>query len=41
LATRFGGTVDGVAIRPAFAEIVAPDPIVAVSIPPADWDEGG
>jgi nucleotide-binding universal stress UspA family protein len=28
-----------VALRPAFAEIVAPDPIVAVSIPPADWDE--
>jgi nucleotide-binding universal stress UspA family protein len=39
LAVRFGGTIDGIAIRPAFAEIVAPDPIVAVSIPPADWDE--
>lgn len=38
-ATRFNSTVDGVALRPAFAEIVAPDPIVAVSIPPADWDE--
>jgi nucleotide-binding universal stress UspA family protein len=38
-AGRFGGTVDGVALRPAFAEIVAPDPIVAVSVPPADWDE--
>ena len=29
----------GVALRPAFAEIVAPDPIVAVTIPPADWNE--
>ena len=27
------------ALRPAFAEIVAPDPIVAVTIPPADWNE--
>ncbi len=39
LARRFDATVEGVALRPAFAEIVAPDPIVAVSIPPADWDE--
>jgi nucleotide-binding universal stress UspA family protein len=39
LAVKFGASIDGVAIRPAFAEIVAPDPIVAVSIPPADWDE--
>lgn len=39
LGERFGATVDGIALRPAFAEIVAPDPIVAVSIPPADWDE--
>lgn len=38
-AQLFGGTVDGVALRPAFAEIVAPDPIVAVTIPPADWNE--
>jgi nucleotide-binding universal stress UspA family protein len=38
-AHRFGSTIDGVALRPAFAEIVAPDPIVAVSIPPTDWDE--
>jgi nucleotide-binding universal stress UspA family protein len=36
---RFDATIEGVALRPAFAEIVAPDPIVAVSIPPADWDE--
>ena len=36
----FDATIEGVALRPAFAEIVAPDPIVAVSIPPADWDEG-
>lgn len=39
MAERFGATVDGVAMRPAFAEVVAPDPIVAVTIPPADWDE--
>jgi nucleotide-binding universal stress UspA family protein len=39
LAGLSGGTVEGVALRPAFAEIVAPDPIVAVTIPPADWNE--
>ena len=39
LANPFEGTVEGVALRPAFAEIVAPDPIVAVTIPPADWNE--
>jgi nucleotide-binding universal stress UspA family protein len=39
LAGLFEGTVEGVALRPAFAEIVAPDPIVAVTIPPADWNE--
>jgi nucleotide-binding universal stress UspA family protein len=39
LANLFEGTVEGVALRPAFAEIVAPDPIVAVTIPPADWSE--
>ena len=39
LASPFEGTVEGVALRPAFAEIVAPDPIVAVTIPPADWNE--
>ncbi|MDX2204791.1 MAG: universal stress protein [Hyphomicrobiaceae bacterium] len=38
-ASLFEGTVEGVALRPAFAEIVAPDPIVAVTIPPADWNE--
>lgn len=41
LANRFEATVDGVALRPAFAEVIAPDPIVAVSIPPQDWDETG
>ena len=40
LAERFDANVDGVALRPAFAEVVAPDPIVAVTLPPADWDEG-
>jgi nucleotide-binding universal stress UspA family protein len=39
LAGAFQSTVEGVALRPAFAEIVAPDPIVAVTIPPADWNE--
>lgn len=39
LANIFDATVEGVALRPAFAEIVAPDPIVAVTIPPADWNE--
>jgi nucleotide-binding universal stress UspA family protein len=39
LANRFAATVEGIALRPAFAEIVAPDPIVAVTIPPADWNE--
>jgi nucleotide-binding universal stress UspA family protein len=39
LADVFDATVEGVALRPAFAEIVAPDPIVAVTIPPADWNE--
>ena len=38
LANLFEGTVEGVALRPAFAN-VAPDPIVAVTIPPADWNE--
>ena len=39
LANLFGSTLEGVALRPAFAEIVAPDPIVAVTIPPPDWNE--
>jgi nucleotide-binding universal stress UspA family protein len=39
LASTSGATLEGVALRPAFAEIVAPDPIVAVTIPPADWNE--
>ncbi|HWB44942.1 MAG TPA: universal stress protein [Hyphomicrobiaceae bacterium] len=39
LGNLFGSTIEGVALRPAFAEIVAPDPIVAVTIPPADWSE--
>ena len=39
LANVFQATIEGVALRPAFAEIVAPDPIVAVTIPPADWNE--
>ncbi len=39
IAEIFAASVDGVALRPAFAEVVAPDPIVAVTLPPADWDE--
>ncbi len=39
LADMFAAAVEGVALRPAFADIVAPDPIVAVTIPPADWNE--
>lgn len=39
LAKLFDSTIEGVPLRPAFAEIVAPDPIVAVTIPPADWNE--
>src|SRR5262249_56214695 len=41
LANMFDATIEGVALRPAFAEIVAPDPIVAGTIPPADWNETG
>jgi nucleotide-binding universal stress UspA family protein len=39
LADVFGATIEGVALRPAFTDIVAPDPIVAVTIPPTDWNE--
>jgi len=39
LANQFEATLEGVPLRPAFAQIVAPDPIVAVTIPPADWNE--
>ncbi|HRD75073.1 MAG TPA: hypothetical protein PK264_03905, partial [Hyphomicrobiaceae bacterium] len=39
-AERMKGAVSGVALRPMHVEIVAPDPIVAVTFPPADWDDG-
>ena len=39
VAAALQSTIEGVALRPAFAEVVAPDPIVAVTIPPTDWDE--
>ena len=39
LARRFEGTLEGVALRPIHVEIVAPDPIVAVTFPPADWND--
>lgn len=39
LAERVGGTLEGVALRPIHVEIVAPDPIVAVTFPPADWND--
>ena len=37
-ATLFGSTVDGVALRPAFTEVVAGD-MMAITMPSADWDE--
>jgi nucleotide-binding universal stress UspA family protein len=40
MATKFGATVDAVASRPSLTEVIAPDPIVTVAIPPHDWDEG-
>ncbi len=39
LARVVEGTVEGVALRPIHVEIVAPDPIVAVTFPPADWND--
>lgn len=39
LARRVDGTLEGVALRPIHVEIVAPDPIVAVTFPPADWND--
>ncbi len=39
LAKRVDGMLEGVALRPIHVEIVAPDPIVAVTFPPADWND--
>lgn len=39
LGRRFEATAEGVALRPVHVEIVAPDPIVAVTFPPADWND--
>ena len=39
LARAVEGGVEGVALRPIHVEIVAPDPIVAVTFPPADWND--
>lgn len=39
VAGLFDSTVEGVALQPAFAEIVAPDPIVVMAMPPQDWNE--
>ena len=39
LARAIEGTVEGVALRPIHVEIVAPDPIVAVTFPPFDWND--
>jgi nucleotide-binding universal stress UspA family protein len=39
LARRFESIVEGTALRPVHVEIVAPDPIVAVTFPPADWND--
>jgi nucleotide-binding universal stress UspA family protein len=41
LARHLGAKVEAVASRPSHAEFIAPDPIVAVSIPPPNWDETG
>ena len=37
-ATLFGSTVEGVALRPAFAEVVS-DGMMAITMPSADWNE--
>jgi nucleotide-binding universal stress UspA family protein len=39
MARVMDATVEGVALRPIHVEIVAPDPIVAVTFPPADWND--
>ncbi len=39
LARGVDATVEGAALRPIHVEIVAPDPIVAVTFPPADWND--
>jgi nucleotide-binding universal stress UspA family protein len=41
LAKRCDARIDGVALRPPFADVIAPDPIVAVTLPHTDWDEAG
>jgi nucleotide-binding universal stress UspA family protein len=41
LAAKFESLIEGIALRPVHVEIVAPDPIVAVTFPPADWNDGG
>jgi hypothetical protein len=41
LAGKFESLIEGIALRPVHVEIVAPDPIVAVTFPPADWNDGG
>jgi nucleotide-binding universal stress UspA family protein len=35
----FESTVEGVALLPAFAEFLAADPVVAIAMPPTDWNE--
>jgi len=39
LGQSFSSQIDGLALRPIFTDIVAPDPIVAVPLPPAQWNE--
>ena len=39
LARGVEGMIEGAALRPIHVEIVAPDPIVAVTFPPADWND--
>jgi nucleotide-binding universal stress UspA family protein len=38
-ANLFDSTIEGVALCPAFSEIVAPDPMVTIAMPPHDWNE--
>ena len=39
VARRLEASLEGIALRPIHVEIVAPDPIVAVTFPPADWND--
>lgn len=40
-ARHLGARIEALASRPGYAELIAPDPIVAVSIPAQNWDDAG